>query len=210
MTHLSAITFKRTLLFSATTAMLLASVVEADVKSLSSNELTETYIKDSTIIVAPKKRQQEDQANKKLATITISPGDAPVSDEEKQYEFEKRTSENASQLDAAIANADEQVREAALSVDQAALGAIQPTIPEIVFANPRPTLPGVVIPEGDFDMNFVGNDLGLSRAGDQVTFSFGNLPGVDTINVPQSINGEGVQLIPRQGGGFDLIIDVPK
>ncbi len=201
---------KRTILVSAMS--LFGAAAQADVKSLSSNELTETYIKDSTIIVTPKKQAaaSDEAVNKKLSSITISPGDAPVSDEEKQYEFEKNTLDSSNQLNAAIANAEDRVREAALSVDQAALGTIQPTIPEIVFANPRPTLPGVVIPEGDFNMSFVGNDLGLSRTGDQVTFSFGNLPGVDTINVPNGINGDSVQLIPRQGGGFDLVIDIPK
>ena len=58
-------------------ALLLPSVLlspalcHAEVTSLSSSELTETYIKDSTIIVTPKK--QADTQQKAYSSLTIAP-----------------------------------------------------------------------------------------------------------------------------------------
>ena len=53
------------------TACLMPSLSFAEVTSLSSSELTETYIKDSTIIVTPKKQATTQQ--KTYSSLTIAP-----------------------------------------------------------------------------------------------------------------------------------------
>ncbi len=193
----------------AALATALSANVSADVKSLTSSELTETYIKDSTIIVTPKKRKIETE-KKKLGSITISPAEPEKSEEEELLEFEQAVNEMDAQTEGAILNAEERIRELAFSTTGPDAEALRPKVPDIEIPLNRP-------PEFDFvdiTQNFnyapIGNDLGLSRNEDQLTFSFGNLPGVDTINIPQGINEGPVTLVPRQGGGFDLTIDIPK
>jgi len=192
----------------ALTAALSANV-SADVKSLTSSELTETYIKDSTIIVTPKKRKTQTQ-KKALGSITISPGEAAVSETEELLEFESAALEVDLQNEGAIYNAEEQLRELAFTSTGPAAEALRLKIPTIEYvAVTPPNLPPFA--ELDtFTYNPIGNDLGLSRSNDQLTFSFGNLPGVNNIQMPQGINEGPVQLVPRAGGGFDLTIDIPK
>lgn len=190
-------------------AALLSSGVSADVKSLTSSELTETYIKDSTIIVTPKKKKKEAQ-KKKLGSITISPAEPEKTEEEELLEFEQAVYESDAQTIGAILNTEEQLRELAFSTTGPQIEALRPKVPdiEIPYTTP-PEFEFIDITE-NFTYAPIGNDLGLSRNEDQLTFSFGNLPGVDTINMPQGINEGPVLLVPRQGGGFDLTIDIPK
>jgi len=191
----------------AITAALSANV-SADVKSLTSSELTETYIKDSTIIVTPKKRKTQAQ-KKALGSITISPGEAAVSETEELLEFESAALEVDLQNEGAIYNAEEQLRELAFTTSGPAAEALRLKIPNIEYQIVRPDIPDFAQLD-TFTYNPIGNDLGLSRSNDQLTFSFGNLPGVNNIQMPQGINEGPIQLVPRQGGGFDLTIDIPK
>ena len=50
----------------------------------------------------------------------------------------------------------------------------------------------------------------MSRNGEKVTFSIGNIPGNEKINLPNGINEGPIELIPREGGGFDLTIAIPQ
>ncbi len=199
----------RAVLGVSTLAALLSSGVSADVKSLTSSELTETYIKDSTIIVTPK-RKKKDPQKKKLGSITISPAEPEKTEEEERLEFAQILEETDAQTEGAILNVEEQLRELAFSTTGPQIEALRPKVPDVEF-------PYGTAPEFDFidiNENFtyapIGNDLGLSRTDNQLTFSFGNLPGVNTINMPQGINEGPVLLVPRQGGGFDLTIDIPQ
>ena len=193
---------------SALTA-LLSTGVSADVKSLTSSELTETYIKDSTIIVTPKKKKKETR-KKKLGSITISPAEPEKTEEEELLEFEQAVYESDAQTLGAILNSEEQLRELAFSTTGPEIEALRPKVPDIEIPyTQRPDFDFIDINE-NFTYAPIGNDLGISRNEDQLTFSFGNLPGVNTINMPQGINEGPVQLVPRQGGGFDLTIDIPK
>ncbi len=197
----------------------LVSQAQAGVKSLSSDEMTETYIKDSTIIVTPAKRQaNDDERQKKLATLTISPGEAEKSEAEEQVEFEQIRSDASNQVSNAITFADieaEQqnlIRQQQISLAPAADASLY--LPE----RPLPDIPGFkeFIESGvlEADYNFTpllgGTGLELERSGNQLIMGFGNLKGVDTIQMPQAINEGPVQLAPRPGGGFDLIIDIPQ
>jgi len=185
----------------------------ADVKSLTSSELTQTYIKNSTVIITPKvvKKQPEKNKNRTLTSLTISPGKAAISPSEKQYEFSKTNSADQSQIKSAVANANVQNREAAFSINRTALASVQPAVPAVTFQNARVGgVPGLIIPKGNFKLDFLGNQLGLSRNNDKLTFSIGNVPGISAINMPRPINENGIKLQPRQGGGFDLTFTVPK
>ncbi len=186
----------------------LSAPVSADVKSLTSSELTETYIKDSTIIVTPKKRKSEAK-KKALGSITISPGEASVSETEELLEFESAALEVDLQNEGAIYNAEEQLRELAFTSSGPAAEALRVKIPTIEYLPVTAELPPFAQLD-TFTYNPIGNDLGLSRSNDQLTFSFGNLPGVNNIQMPQGISEGPIQLVPRQGGGFDLTIDIPK
>ena len=187
----------------------LSAPASADVKSLTSSELTETYIKDSTIIVTPKKRTNQDK-KKALGSITISPGEAAVSETEELLEFESAALEVDLQNEGAIYNAEEQLRDLAFTSSGPAAEALRLKIPTVEYQVVRPAELPPFAQLDTFTYNPIGNDLGLSRSEDQLTFSFGNLPGVNNIQMPQGINEGPVQLVPRTGGGFDLTIDIPK
>jgi hypothetical protein len=185
--------------------------VTAGVKSMSSDEMTETFIKDTTIIVTPaQKSEAESKRKKELTSLTISPGEAEKSEAEVQAEFEENKDEQDRQLDAAIANYDEQVKREMVLREINSAQLPQPDVSVIYAERLQPNIPGFVVPEGDFAYNFIGNQLGLSRDNNQLTMSFGNLPGIGDINLPRAVNEGPIQLAPRQGGGFDLIIDIPQ
>ncbi|UZE97834.1 hypothetical protein [Alkalimarinus alittae] len=193
----------------STLTALLSAGASADVKSLTSSELTETYIKDSTIIVTPKKKKQEAK-KKTLGSITISPAEPEKSEEEELLEFEQAVYETEVQTTGAILNTEEQLRELAFSTTGPQIEALRPKVPDVdIPYTQRPDLDFIDLTQ-NFSYAPVGNDLGISRNEDQLTFSIGNLPGVNTINLPQGINEGPVLLVPRQGGGFDLTIDIPK
>lgn len=202
---------KYTTLALAVSVLALPTALTADVKSLTSDELTETYIRDTTIIVTPKSKPEEEKKKRERVTLTISPGEEAVEEHEEQAEFGRITDATGSSIEGAIANAEDKVRESSLRTQTLQTEALAAQVPNIAFL-PNQNFPaGLQIPEGDFSYNFVGNELGLSRTEDQLTFSIGNLPGINTIKVPYAIDEGGpATLIPRPGGGFDLTIDIPK
>lgn len=192
--------------------------VMAGVKSMSSDEMTETFIKDTTIIVTPAQRSDADREKdkeKSRTSLTISPGEAEKSEAELQAGFEENKDKQDRQLDAAIANYEEQARRDMIlrEVNEAQFPA--PDLSQIYPERAIPNIPGFEVPEGDFanilGNTYIGNQLGLSRNDNQLTMSFGNsLPGVNGINMPRAINEGPIQLTPRPGGGFDLVIDIPQ
>ena len=192
----------------ALTALLSTNVV-ADVKSLTSSELTETYIKDSTIIVTPKRKKKTTE-QKKLGSITISPAEPEKTEEEELLEFEQAVYESDAQTIGAILNTEEQLRQLAFSTTGPQIEALRPKVPNVEIPYNPPAEFDFIDITDNFTYAPIGSDLGISRNDDQLTFSIGNLPGINTINMPQAINEGPVQLIPRQGGGFDLTIDIPK
>ena len=194
-------------LLAASSAVLMSSIAQAEVKSLSSSELTETYIEDSTIIITPKKAQETTQ--KTVSSLTIAPVESSDQDiiELENSQLHQEGTETSYELN------DELLRNASVEL---AINPPQdldiPTYEEVT------TVPIADIlnderyraPEGDFDFDYVGSDLGLSRSADQITFSIGNLPGIDKIELPYGVNEGPLEIIPRAGGGFDLTINVPQ
>ncbi|WP_097461597.1 hypothetical protein [Mangrovitalea sediminis] len=222
-------TLRATLTISSlATAIALTAIplsADAGVKSLSSDEMVQTYIKDSAIIIVPqtnksekekeaeKKKQLEEEENAVIRTLTISPGEPVVTDADKQRLLDKQQKASSDQISGAVQTAEEQlVKQTLLTpLDQISkaqpVADFSPTITPVVFGQ----LNRVTIPDAPFTQSAFGNQLGLSYDGQKVTFSFGNsLPGVSTITMPQAIHQGGIDLTPKPGGGFDLSIAVPK
>ena len=193
------------------TAYLLPTLSFAEVTSLSSSELTETYIKDSTIIVTPKK--QADTQQKTYSSLTI----APIENTDQDIDQLKHFQSHLDRAETAVLLNDEILRNASVQSSFVPELLVNiPTYQELITPSVAEILddPRYQVPEADFDFTYIGgansNDLGISRQGDQFTFSIGNLPQIDTINLPQGINEGPLQITPRDGGGFDLTINVPE
>jgi hypothetical protein len=199
------------LALSAATASCFSAGVLAGVSTLSSDEMVDTYVKDSAIIVVPRQQQKpEDERQRVLRALTISPGEPVLTEaEEEAYRQALQRYQEEGKLDA-LENAEQELLRRALLLPQEELARNQPV------ADFTPNLPPVIygqqvqIPEEPFNQSFLNDQLGIGFDGQNLNFSIGNLPGVDQINMPRGINEGGVQLTPRPGGGFDLSIPVPQ
>jgi hypothetical protein len=192
------------------TTLLNPGIVYAEVTSLSSSELTETYIKDSTIIVTPKKQAETQQ--KTYSSLTIAP--IENTDQDISELFNAQNHESGTRTSTLLN--DEILRNASInSVFAPELVVNIPSYQELITPPISEILddPRYAAPEGNFDYTYIGgtnsNNLGISRDGDTFTFSIGNLPQIDSINLPQAINEGPLQIAPREGGGFDLTINIP-
>lgn len=191
-------------LYIAIGAALLAQPAMADVQSLTSSELTETYIQDSTIIVTPAQRPAERRPSQ-VITYTIAPSEPVKTEAEEQGEIQQQQSLQVSSSDMAM----ESARQAAEEIEfmQRHQVAIAPLTERQVNI---PELPGFRLPEGPFNEQMIGQkELGLASDGQSLTFSIGNIPGVDPIFTEQ-IRSDLVNLTPRADGGFDLNIQIPQ
>lgn len=191
-------------------ALLLPGLSFAEVTSLSSSELTETYIKDSTIIVTPKKQAETQQ--KTYSSLTI----APIENTDQDISELQNSQNHLSGTTTSTLLNDEILRNASVdSVFVPELVVNIPTYEELITPPMAEILddPRYTVPEGDFDFTYVGgtnsNELGISRQGNEFTFSIGNLPQIDTINLPHAIDEGPLRIDPRPGGGFDLTINIP-
>ncbi|WP_369602300.1 hypothetical protein AAIA72_04870 [Hahella sp. SMD15-11] len=182
----------------------------AEVKSLSGDELTETYVKDSTIIVAPVKKEP---VKKKVVTLTISPGEPLRTETDDASEVNAwQAAEQAAKAEAELA--------ARQKLDEAALQAVANLPPTKTHTINVAGVPGLTVPEGPFTLDQIlntqpnqlpyGNELNISGDTQQVRITIGNLPGVDPIQFQKGFEGSNIQLEPRAAGGFDLILNVPN
>jgi len=194
-----------------------AATAQAGVKSLTSEQMVDTYMKDSAIIVVPKQRQQtaEEKAERErqkatARTLVISPGEPVTTEAEEEAQRRNLQEEREEQLEFARLLTEEERQRASLLRPEAQIAALQPEpefsplVPPVIFGQQ------LEIPEGAFNQTFFNNQLGLNFDGQTVEFQIGTPPGIDRINVPQSINEGPVRLTPRPGGGFNLAIDVPQ
>lgn len=183
----------------------------AGVQSLSQEEMVDTYIKDSAVIIVPReKRKSEADRRRIIRALTISPGEPVISEAEEEADRDalQRYLEESNE-DALAAAEEEFVRKALLlPTDQ-----LSQVVPPVDFT---PLIPPIIfgqqaeIPEEPFTQTFLNDQLGLAFDGQNLTFSIGNPPGIDQIRLPQGINEGPIQLTPRPGGGFDLSIAVPE
>ncbi len=113
--------------------LLLTSLVVpvwGDVRSLDNNDLTETYIKDSTIIVAPKKKKGDEHAEvKKLMNLTISPGEPIRTAKDDMEEVATAQSELDERGEAVRAGSDEERRRLLQAMGVDTLRGAGPQIP---------------------------------------------------------------------------------
>lgn len=182
----------------------------AGVQAMTSDEMVETYVKDSAIIVIPREsRKSEADRQRIIRALTISPGEPVITEaEEEAYReaLQRLTAEGKSD---ALANAEEEFLRRALLLPQEELARAQPpaeftpTIPPLIFGQQ------MQIPDEPFTQTFLNDQLGIAFDGQNLNFSIGSPPGINQINIPQGINEGPIRLTPRPGGGFDLSIAVP-
>ena len=190
--------------------MLLSTTAVSGVKTLSSDEMVDTYVEDSALIlVHPDSRQQQQDRARILRTLTISPGEPVLTEaEEEAYRESLARLEQDGKLDA-LDSAKEEFLRRALALSQDELAGAQPPknfapqVPTIVFGQQAQ------IPDEPFTQNFLNNQLGINFDGENLNFGIGRPPGIDNIQIPRSINEGPISLTPRPGGGFDLSIKVP-
>ncbi|OZG73486.1 hypothetical protein BTA51_10745 [Hahella sp. CCB-MM4] len=185
----------------------------AEVKSLTSGELTDTYIKDSTIIVTPAVKAP---AKKTTRTYTIAPGEPVKTESEEQADLETSLANEWQEYVDAAEFSKQRTREQELALANI-------TTPDLIPLTER-TLPyNMTLPEGAFTFEQVlgqtdtqpitlpyGDELNIQSNGQELTISVGNLPGVDPILLQQSLQGGLVNLKPRDNGGFDLTLTIPQ
>lgn len=194
----------------ATAAAFTSVPVVAGVQALTSDEMVETYVKDSAVIVVPKEnRKPEADRQRIIRALTISPGEPVTTEaEEEAYRtaLQRFTEEGKSD---ALANAEEEFLRRAILLPQEELARAQPVadftpnIPPLIFGQQ------MQIPDEPFTQSFLNDQLGIGFDGQNLNFSIGTPPGINQINLPQGINEGPITLVPRPGGGFDLSITVP-
>ncbi|MBW4933342.1 hypothetical protein [Marinobacter sp. F4206] len=201
---------RRNLLAASIAGASLSLPALAGVQALTSDEMVETYVKDSAVIVVPKEqRKSEADRQRIIRSLTISPGEPVLSEaEEEAYREALQRYIEEGKTDALESAEDEFLRRALL-LPQEELARAQPpaeftpTIPPLIFGQQAQ------IPDEPFSQTFLNDQLGIGFDGQNLNFSIGNPPGIDQIQVPQAINEGPVTLTPRPGGGFDLSIAVP-
>jgi hypothetical protein len=194
--------------FSATVS---APSALAGVRTLSQDEMVDTYVQDSALIlVHPDSPKQQAEREKILRTLTISPGEPVLTEAEEQaYREALARLEQEGKLDA-LESAEEEFLRRALTFSQDELAGLQPPqeftpqVPPIIFGQQAQ------IPDEPFTQNFLNNQLGINYDGENLNFGIGTPPGIDNIQVPRAINEGPISLTPRPGGGFDLSIKVPE
>lgn len=190
--------------------VLLSSQAVSGVKTLTSDEMVDTYVQDSALIlVHPDNEEQQQQREQILRTLTISPGEPVLTEAEEEAYREALTElEREGKLDA-LKSAEEEFLRRALALQQDELARNQPSqdfspqVPPVIFGQQAQ------IPDEPFTQNFLNNQLGINFDGENLNFGIGRPPGIDNIQVPRAINEGPVSLTPRPGGGFDLSIKVP-
>jgi hypothetical protein len=183
----------------------------AGVRTLSQDEMVDTYVQDSALIlVHPGSPKQQAEREKILRTLTISPGEPVLTEAEEQaYREALARLEQEGKLDA-LESAEEEFLRRALAFSQDELAGLQPPqeftpqVPPIIFGQQAQ------IPDEPFTQNFLNNQLGINYDGENLNFGIGTPPGIDNIQVPRAINEGPISLTPRPGGGFDLSIKVPE
>ena len=200
---------RRKLLAAAITATTLTPAW-AGVQTMTSDEMVETYVEDSAVIVVPRQQQKSEADREKIIrALTISPGEPVLSEaEEEAYREALQRYLDEGKKDA-LSDAEEEFLRRALLLPVDELARAQPpadftprTLPIIFGQQPE-------IPDEPFTQTFLNDQLGIGFDGQNLNFSIGNPPGINQIQIPEAINEGPITLTPRPGGGFDLSIKVP-
>ncbi|MFO8140457.1 MAG: hypothetical protein R6T87_00890 [Marinobacter sp.] len=200
----------RPTLFAAAIAATLSGPVIAGVQAMTSDEMVDTYVQDSAVIVVPRDQQKSDTDRQRIIrALTISPGEPVLSEaEEEAYREALQRYADEGKSDALTSAEDEFLRRALLlPTDELARAQppadFTPPLPQLIFGQ-QPQ-----IPDEPFTQTFLNDQLGIGFDGQNLNFTIGNPPGIDRIQIPEGINEGPINLTPRPGGGFDLSIQVP-
>ncbi len=182
----------------------------AGVQTMTSDEMVETYVEDSAVIIVPRQQQKSEADREKIIrALTISPGEPVLSEAEEEAYREALQRYLDEGKKGALSDAEEEFLRRALLLPVDELARAQPpadftprTLPIIFGQQPE-------IPDDPFTQTFLNDQLGIGFDGQNLNFSIGNPPGIDQIQIPEAINEGPITLTPRPGGGFDLSIQVP-
>ncbi|MCH8499060.1 MAG: hypothetical protein LAT63_11325 [Marinobacter sp.] len=182
----------------------------AGVRTLTSDEMLDTYIQDSAIIVVPREQRLSEQERERIIGIlTISPGEPVMLESDEVAYFDDLRRKIEESRSGSLTAAEEEFIRRTLALSSDELARVQPpsqftaAIPPLIFGQTPQ------IPDEPFTQTFLNDQLGIAFDGQQLTFSIGNPPGIDKIQIPHAINEGPINLQPRPGGGFDLSIQVP-
>ena len=200
----------RPTLLATAIAVILSAPAMAGVQTMTSDEMVETYVQDSAVIVVPRDQQKTEADRQRIIrALTISPGEPVLSEAEEEAYREALQRYMEDGKSDALSSAEEEFLRRALLLPTEELARAQPpanfaeTIPQLIFGQ-QPQ-----IPDEPFTQTFLNDQLGIGFDGQNLNFSIGNPPGIDRIDIPHGINEGPIQLTPRPGGGFDLSIQVP-
>ncbi|MFB2703663.1 hypothetical protein [Marinobacter shengliensis] len=200
----------RPTLLATAIAVTLSAPAMAGVQTMTSDEMVETYVQDSAVIVVPRDQQRNEADRQRIIrALTISPGEPVLSEAEEEAYREALQRYMEDGKSDALSSAEEEFLRRALLLPTEELARAQPpanfaeTIPQLIFGQ-QPQ-----IPDEPFTQTFLNDQLGIGFDGQNLNFSIGNPPGIDRIDIPHGINEGPIQLTPRPGGGFDLSIQVP-
>lgn len=200
----------RPTLLATAIAVTLSAPAMAGVQTMTSDEMVETYVQDSAVIVVPRDQQKTEADRQRIIrALTISPGEPVLSEAEEEAYREALQRYMEDGKSNALSSAEEEFLRRALLLPTEELARAQPpanfaeTIPQLIFGQ-QPQ-----IPDEPFTQTFLNDQLGIGFDGQNLNFSIGNPPGIDRIDIPHGINEGPIQLTPRPGGGFDLSIQVP-
>lgn len=184
--------------------------VFAGVQTMTSDEMVETYVRDSAVIVVPKDQQKSEADRQRIIrSLTISPGEPVLTEAEEEAYREALQRYQDEGKSGALESAEDEFLRRALLLPQEELARAQP--PADFAPQIQPIIFGqqAQIPDEPFTQTFLNDQLGIGFDGQNLNFSIGNPPGIDRIEVPHAINEGPINLTPRPGGGFDLSIAVP-
>lgn len=200
----------RPTLLATAIAVTLSAPAMAGVQTMTSDEMVETYVQDSAVIVVPRDQQKTEADRQRIIrALTISPGEPVLSEAEEEAYREALQRYMEDGKSDALSSAEEEFLRRALLLPTEELARAQPpanfaeTLPQLIFGQ-QPQ-----IPDEPFTQTFLNDQLGIGFDGQNLNFSIGNPPGIDRIDIPHGINEGPIQLTPRPGGGFDLSIQVP-
>ncbi|MDX1633147.1 MAG: hypothetical protein R3280_00785 [Marinobacter sp.] len=183
----------------------------AGVQSLTSEEMVDTYVRDSAIIIVPREQQKPAEERQRIIrSLTISPGEPVVKESEEQAFLDALRDSEEEGREQALEEAREEFVRRAILLPQEEVARAQPTASFIPTVSPIIFGQQAEIPDEPFTQTFLNDQLSIGFDGQNVNFSIGNPPGIDQIQVPRGINEGPIQLTPRAGGGFDLSIAVPE
>jgi len=179
----------RPTLLATAIAVTLSAPAMAGVQTMTSDEMVETYVQDSAVIVVPRDQQKTEADRQRIIrALTISPGEPVLSEAEEEAYREALQRYMEDGKSDALGSAEEEFLRRALLLPTEELARAQPpanfadTLPQLIFGQ-QPQ-----IPDEPFTQTFLNDQLGIGFDGQNLNFSIGNPPGIDRIDIPHGIN----------------------